>query len=337
MKALLLLLAIMATSMAQAEQVKITLGELNWPLDEPAASFNFDGTTAPALDIHATITDLDLLVSSTGNWRGLLGASINQLLLPDSGIKSIMHTTSPPGGMAQIISSDFSYGNIHFKQRPGVVVGPKKLMKSLCNGGATFCDERPFLRDYGSVLVTSIGNTSVKSIWDLAKPGICFATSGELTEPGSYGRYKRTLFAMAKLERGEEAAQELVDTVYASDRGGRIMHRDVVTELLRDDNCAALLFYHIYMQAEADLPGRLQAFILGGAVDYINPAVGNIRGTQYRVKIVPNYDFGNVDIYDWIRSYRRLITQLHNADEFIEMLDSDEFTNMMPGYWVERP
>jgi len=338
MKKLLFLILMSLSITAIAEQKNISLGELDWPLDRPAASFNFDGVTAPALDIHANISDLDLLVSSTGNWRQLLVESFELIYLPkNTHVNSWMFTTSPPGGLNQIIQSDFSYGNIHFNQRPGIVVGPKRLMVSLCDAGVTQCDERAFLRDFGSVLVTSASNTSVTSIWDLAKPDVCFVTSGELTEPGSYGRYKRTLQAMAELERGPDAAQELVDAVYAKDRGGRIMHRDTVTEMARDNSCAALLFYHIYKQADTDFPGTLKAFTLGGAPSFLEPAPGNIRGTQWHVKIDPEYPLYTTDIYDWINKYTRIKIQQDNAFHFLQMLDSQTFTDMMPGFWVERP
>jgi len=333
MKKILLTLALLLPIIANAGQTLITLGEPDWPLDEPKATFNFDGVTAPALDIHANISDLDLLVSSTGNWRGALNAAVRGIYLPaNQKVKSWMYTTSPPGAAPQITETDFSYGNIHFKQRPIVAIGPKRLMDRLCELGFTHCDAQPFLKDFGSVLVVPADNTSVTSIWDLAKPGVCYATSGELREAGSFSRYKRTLFAMAELERGTAAAQALVDTVYSKDRGGIIMHRDVPYSMI-NDGCASLLFYHIYKQADADLPGKFRAYPLGGATDFLSPAEGNIQGTQWRVMVEQNIDWTQ-----YVLPQIKRAAEIHkNGHRFIMMLDSQAFTDIMPDFWVQRP
>lgn len=312
---------------------------LDWPADAPAGLPDLTEETANRLfDLHGDIAscgDVDLVLSTAGNYHMALRDLWRDVLLPTAGdaIRTWYYTTSPPISPEQIANENVTFGNLALRCTPQVAVGPNGLIQTLIADGVTEGDPIPIIRNRGNVLLVKKGNPRhIRSVWSLARPFVRFVTSNPDTEPGSFGNYSTSLYQIALMDPSPPvpwfSAEDLFDAVFNRDRphpkwlaGGRIHHREVPWSVAFGRADAGMLFYHLALHAVRTFPDRFDIVPLGGTVEDPQPVAGNRIATLFAVRIAG----------DW--TPRQLVARELLLDAFL----SEDFTTILDQAGLDRP
>lgn len=278
---------------------------LDWPRDVPAPTPDLTEPTNNRLaDLHGEIQDcsnMDLVLSTAGNYHMALRDLFRDVLLPGSDIENWYYTTSPPIAVDQIASSVVGFGNLELGCRPMVAVGPRALVDALAArtypDGTTYA-EGPAVRVFnnrGNVILVRRGNPrQIRDVWDLGRPDVTVVTPHPCLETGTFQNYSGTIYNVAANDpagHGGWTAERLFDSIFSSRRpgkwliGARIHHREVPWAIAYGQADAGVIFYHLALDAVRNFPDTFEIVPLGGTVESPQPLPGNQVGAHFAVRI----------------------------------------------------
>ncbi|MFI5332443.1 MAG: substrate-binding domain-containing protein, partial [Desulfobaccales bacterium] len=174
---------------------------LDWPADQGTVIPNLNDPTANLLnDVHAQIASCDLLLSTEGNFHPALKDIWPRYLarFKDQPLVNWLYTTSPPISFEQMTHGVAQVGNLYVKCRPTVAIATRRVIEKLLEAGYTVEPAIPLLQDRGAVILVKKGNPKrIRSVWDLARPGVRLVTPNPALEPGALANYAATLAGIA--------------------------------------------------------------------------------------------------------------------------------------------
>jgi len=317
------------------KQIKLDSNILNWQKNIPATIPNLEGGANLINDLNIRLNRCHLFISTNGNWNMVMSEFINTEFMPDhpylAMYGNIGWTTSPPVSVAHTRDGQLTIGNIKIGCMPSVAVGPKKVIDKLESSGVTVGDRVAIIKNQGNVLLVRKGNPeNIFSVWDIGRPGIRLVTSDLDTEAGSGGNYSNTIYNIAVAQRGVPAATTLFNRIYNNDTvndgdpmymaWGPIMHRGVPQAIKNGDAQVAVVFYHLALQYTRQFPDDFEIIPLGGTVSQPDPLPGNKIAKFFIIQIA------NIDR---INAYY--------ADEFIDAVQDDDFTEILLKHGLVRP
>jgi len=309
---------------------------LSWPTDLTGGGPKLtDKNSNYVMDLHASIKDCDMVLSTSGNYHMALRDLWYDNYLPAmeySGypLRTWFYTTSPPISPKQIKKERVTFSNVRGNCRPQVAVGPRSIMDELVMNGVTASEPVPIIRNRGNVLLVRAGNPkNIQSIWDLAREDVRVGTSNPNSEPGSFGNYSNSIYDIALNDPmgGAYKADQLFNAIFNSSiknkwvAGRRIHHRDVPWLVARKHADVAPIFYHLALYVKRTFPDKFDIVPLGGTVEWPAPLPGNRVGTLFAVKVTG----------DW--TDKQMIAQ----DELINAFQSEVFTQLLETHGIDRP
>lgn len=278
---------------------------LDWPRDVPAPTPDLTEPTSNRLeDLHGEILDcsnMDLVLSTAGNYHMALRDLFRDVLLPSSDIENWYYTTSPPISVDQVANSAVGFGNFELGCRPMVAVGPRATIDALA--ARRFSDGTPYAQgapvriwnNQGNVILVRRGNPRhIRSVWDLGRDDVRVITPHPCLESGTFSNYSGTIYNVALHDAGAPAgwtAERLFDSIFNSDRegkwliGARIHHREVPWAIAYGEADAGVIFYHLALHAVRTFPDEFEIVPLGGTADDPEPLPGNQIGAHFAVRI----------------------------------------------------
>jgi len=311
---------------------------LNWPRDvnpvklpdltEPTANRTFD--------LHASIGECDLVLSTAGNYHMALRDLWYDVFLPrvaasDLILKNWLYTTSPPISLEQIENKHMGTGNFQSQCKPQVAVGPQKLMVKLELYFEDKVDPVSIFKNRGNVILVKKGNPKdIQSIWDLGRDDVRVVTSNPYQEPGSFGNYSNSIYNIALNDSSHppEDAARLFNVIFNNTTvrgkwlsGARIHHKEVPYSIAYGHADAGLLFYHLALHAVRTFPDLFTIVPLGGTVREPAPLPGNKVGELFAVPIIGPWN----------------PTQLDARDKLMRALQTEVFTTILHNHGLDRP
>jgi hypothetical protein len=169
---------------------------LHWPADAKEASPNITELTAnTATDLHGNVGQCDLVLSTAGNYhmalRDLWGLYLAKFPA-GAAPANWFYSTSPPIAAEQITHQQLQLGNISLGCRPSVAVAPKPVIDKLIAAGITEGQPLGVFENRGNVMLVKKGNPKkIRSVWDLAKPGVRVVTPNPEFEKGTFTKLHR--------------------------------------------------------------------------------------------------------------------------------------------------
>ncbi|MHB8453115.1 MAG: substrate-binding domain-containing protein [Acidiferrobacterales bacterium] len=348
-----LCLLFFASAAAQAQLPAIT-GQpyidspklLYWPRDFVSSGPDLTTPTANELnDLHGSVGQCDLVVSSEGNYHMALHELWMQYLkdYPNDG-STRMYTTSPPVSPGQI-SGGVTFGNLKVTCPPQIAVGSMKVMAKLQGLGALDGPPVALYANYGDVILVKKGNPKhIHTVWDLGRPDVRLVTPNPTLEPGAFSNYATTIYEVAALDPNPPSgmtADKLFNSIFNSaspdrdglrdsDRdadipkwlaGARIHHRDEPWSIAYGHADAGVILYHLAKYIKATFPDQFDIVPIGGTVDNPQPLPGNVTGTTYIAKLNGPWTQQQLDARD------------HVWNEYM----SYSFTQMLDQNGLKRP
>jgi len=338
----ILLTSLLINTVTQAEPVitgspKIkNPNALSWPTDLTGGGPKLtDKNSNYVMDLHASIKDCDMVLSTSGNYHMALRDLWYDHYLPAMELagyplRTWFYTTSPPISPKQIKKERVTFSNVRGECRPQVAVGPQSIMDQLSLDGVTNGAPVPILRNRGNVLLVQAGNPkNIQSIWDLGRDDVRVGTSNPDNEPGSFGNYSNSIYDIAFNDPmgGAYKADELFNSIFNSTladkwvAGRRIHHRDVPWLVARNHADVAPIFYHLALYVKRLFPNKFDIVPLGGTVEWPAPLPGNRVATLFAVKITGNW------------SEKQMTAQ----EELINAYQSTLFTQLLEANGIDRP
>ncbi|MEK6748394.1 MAG: substrate-binding domain-containing protein [Pseudomonadota bacterium] len=309
---------------------------LEWPLDGAALQPSLHNPTSNMLyDLHGTLDDSDLVLSTEGNYHMAL-REVWPLVLAkfkDDPLRNALYTTSPPVIFQQLQNGVVQFDNLTLRSNPSVVVANKIVMDKLGAANLIQGDIHPLYQDRGVVILVKYGNPKkITGVFDLGKKGVRLVTPNPELEPGTYQNYCDAIYNIAKsADRPPKkfTAEQLIDTVFngASDdalkwlAGPRIHHRDLPWSVAHGRADAAVILYHVGLHAKRAFPHLFDIVPLGGSVENPQPLPGTKIDTRFVAAIQG----------EW--------TTKQNAAQqaLIETLLSEDFTQALEAHGLRRP
>ena len=310
---------------------------LNWPRDVGPVKLPdlTEKTANRTFDLHASIGECDLVLSTAGNYHMALRDLWYKEFLPRVEargliLKNWFYTTSPPISPDQIMNKHMSTGNFQSQCVPQVAVGPQKLMDRLQQALYTEGDPVSIFKNRGNVILVKKGNPKlIQSIWDLARDDIRVVTSHPTNEPGSFGNYSNSIYniALNDPKHPPTDADRLYNAIFNNSTvrgkwlsGTRIHHREVPYSVAYGHADAGLLFYHLAVHAVRTFPDLFTIVPLGGTVRDPDPLPGNKIGELFAVPIMGPWN----------------TTQKQARDLLMKALQSDVFTTILHNHGLDR-
>jgi len=307
---------------------------LKWPSDLDNSLSDISEATANRLnDIHGTINQCDLLLSSSGNYhmafKNIWDMFLHKKAIPMN-FKNCLYTTTPPIIEKQLLNGGFNIGNLSIQTKPQVAIIPGKLSEVLQQQNLIEDDPLPLIQNKGNVLLVSKNNPKkISSIWDLAKNNVRIATPNPDSEPGTFNNFSHSIFNIANQisDKKSDSADNLFNEIFSSNNktkwicGEKIMHREIPWLIASNFADVAVVFYHLAKHICELFPNQFSIIPLGGSVDKPNPLPGNRIGVLHLVKIKSL----------WTEK------QIQARNAMIEILTSDECTHLLHNCGLERP
>lgn len=309
---------------------------LDWPADQGTVIPNLNDPTANILnDVHAQLTHFDLLLSTEGNFHPALKDIWPQYLakFKDQPLVNWLYTTSPPISYEQLTHGVAQVGNLYVKCRPTVAIASRQVIEKLLKAGYTVEPAIPLLRDRGGVILVKKGNPKrIRSVWDLARPGVRLVTPNPALEPGAFANYAATLAGIAANDpqppQGVSAGR-LVDLIFNGGSrdpekwlaGPRIHHRDLPWSVAFGKADAAIIFYHLGLYTQQTFPDQFDLVPLGGTLTDPQPLKGTVVQPRYIVRLQG----------DWTPR------QKEAREGLVETLLSADFTRVLEKRGLLRP
>lgn len=310
---------------------------LNWPRDvNPVKLPDLTEPTANRIfDLHASIGECDLVLSTAGNYHMALRDLWYDAFLPRAAangiiIRNWIYTTSPPISPDQIANGFMGTSNFQSQCKPQVAVGPQKLMDRL-KPYTTDIGPVSIFKNRGNVILVKKGNPkNIQSIWDLGRDDIRVVTSNPYQEQGSFGNYRDSIYNIALNDPAHppEHATRLFNAIFNNTTvrgkwlsGNRIHHREVPYSIAYGHADAGLLFYHLAVHAVRTFPDLFTIVPLGGTIRDPDPLPGNKIGELFAVRIIGPWN----------------PTQERARELLMEALQTDVFTTILHNHGLDRP
>lgn len=347
---------------AQAEEGPSFPDRINWELDawlpeqddgSPGERLAIPSLTQPyynaVFDFHSTVSaqDTQFVFSTNGNWHLALRRLLDEQFFPANPavLDSYLITTSPPISVAQLDSGRVKVGNIMYVDaQPHMVVAPGRVLNAIEESGRVLGERIPIITTFGNVILKRRGDDSISTFWDLRniEPGR-FASS-DPSEGGSYNNYRNSVIniALANPRSPELSAEEVeqeaanLQALLFDTKGvatiGPPMHRSVPHMIATGQADAGLFFLHLAVTTMRENPGVFTAVYLSEETlsEADDPEVLARGQVPLEGNQVPNFAV--------IRTTEDLDqTQRAVRENFIDALQSDEFTTILTEVGLRRP
>lgn len=241
---------------------------LNWPperarIAEAEPAWSQAGSNV-CLDFHGDPRRARLVVFSDGNHHMALEECLQRFLAAHPAAEDVFYATTPPAVLlAWLESGSLHVGNLCLSLRPHVFISPPKILDRVVAAGHAH-RHVPFMRSRGNMLLVRKGNPkAIRTLVDLARPGVRLFLSNPKTETASHEVYAESLRGLAHAQRVTpdfiDAGAERV--VY----GERIHHREAPQALADGRADAALLYYHLALRYTRIFPEHFEMVPLDGA------------------------------------------------------------------------
>ncbi|MDA8172884.1 MAG: substrate-binding domain-containing protein [Nitrospiraceae bacterium] len=315
---------------------------LDWPSERGGQEPSLGEPTANLVnDLHAGISQCDMVLSTSGNYHMALGELWDLYLKgfpADAPLRNWLYTTSPPIAKLQITNGLVRFGNFLASCRPQVAVGPEGLIDSLAAAGFTTGGVLRICRSRGNVILVGKGNPKgIFTPWDLGRRGVRLMTPNPATEAGSFRLYASSIYHIAlcdKVSRPQGmtakdlTAKSLFDAIFNGAGGGprkwlcgrRIHHREIPWSIAYGKADAGVIFYHLARHAKAVFPDLFDVVPLGGTAEEPAPLPGNHSETLYAVRIKG----------DWSRRQR------YATERLMELFRSRRLTSILKRHGLAR-
>ncbi len=308
---------------------------LDWPTDRPAGNPDITEPTANrALDLHADIADCDMVLSTAGNHHMALRELWYDVYLKDyvPGLRNWYYTTTPPVAQEQIANQILTLSNFTGRCRPQVAVGPAPTMTALQSAGVTDGAPQAIWKNRGNVILVKKGNPrNVRSIWDLGRDSVRVVTPNPTKERNSFENYRDTIYnvaANAPAPPAGQTAEQLFNNVFNNPdkpnkwlAGSRTHHRELPWSVAYGRADAAVIFYHLALDAVRTFPDLFEIVPLGGTAANPQPLPGNRIGQHFAVRINGTWN----------------PTQLNARDQLMNAFASPAFTDILLRNGFTRP
>jgi hypothetical protein len=309
---------------------------LAWPTDRGDVQPNLNDPTANTLhDFHGELSSCDMVFSTEGNYYPALRDiwPVYLAKFNNDPLKNSFYTTSPPVFTQQAQNGMLQFGNLYATCRPQLAAGSMKAIKKLQDAGLTVGDPIPFYRDRGNVILVKKGNPKkIKSVWDLARADVHYASPNPTLEPGAFGNYVGTIYGIAENDAKHPknmSPEALINAIFNNTRhvphkwlaGARIHHRDVPWLVAYGKADAGVILYHLALYTQHAFPEQFDIVPLGGTIHDPQPLAGSVTSVRYLVRVKG----------DWNSRQRQA------TDTLIETLLSEKFTNVLVSRGLARP
>lgn len=243
------------------------MSSLNWPPErariaaaEPAWSQTGSNV---CLDFHGDPRRARLVVFSDGNHHMALEECLQRFLTAHPTVEDVFYVTTPPAVLlAWLEAGSLHVGNLCLSLRPHVFISPPKILDRVVAAGHA-SRHVPFMRSRGNVLLVRKGNPKgIRTLADLARPGVRLFLSNPKTETASYEVYVESLKGLARTQG--VAPGFLDDGTERIVYGERIHHREAPQALADDRADAALLYYHLVLRYTRIFPEHFDMVPLDG-------------------------------------------------------------------------
>ena len=187
--------------------------DLIWPPERPrAAASGSEWSQARSnlcLDFHGDPANAQLVVFSDGNHHMALAECVEAFVRRSPGLHEVFYTTTPPSVyLAMLRTGELTLGNLTLRVRPNVVIGPRDVVERLHAEGETGAPVA-FARSRGNAYLVRAGNPKgIRGVADLLRPDVVPFMSNPETESASYGVYRETMLATARMQGLDVGALE---------------------------------------------------------------------------------------------------------------------------------
>ena len=197
--------------------------DLIWPPERPrVAAPGSEWSQARSnlcLDFHGDPASAQLVVFSDGNHHMALAECVEAFVRRNPGLHEVFYTTTPPSVyLAWMRTGELNLGNLTLRVRPNVVIGPRDIVERLHAEGETGAPVA-IARSRGNAYLVRAGNPKgIQGVADLLRSDVIPFISNPDTEAASYGVYRKTMLATARM-RGLDVGA-LGAAVVGGGRGG---------------------------------------------------------------------------------------------------------------------
>ena len=242
--------------------------DLIWPPERPrVAAPGSEWSQARSnlcLDFHGDPASAQLVVFSDGNHHMALAECVEAFVRRSPGLHEVFYTTTPPSVyLAMLRTGELNLGNLTLRVRPNVVIGPREVVERLHAEGETGAPVA-FARSRGNAYLVRAGNPKgIRGVADLLRPDVIPFMSNPDTEAASYGVYRETMLATARI-RGLDVGPlerrlsgeggEYGPIVF----GERIHHREAPQALADRKADVAMVYYHLALRYTRIFPGKFE-------------------------------------------------------------------------------
>ena len=152
------------------------------------------------LDFHGDPANTQLVVFSDGNHHMALAECVEAFVRRSPGLHEVFYTTTPPSVyLALLRTGELNLGNLTLRVRPNVVIGPRDVVERLHAEGKTGAPVA-FARSRGNAYLVRAGNPKgICGMADLLRLDVTSFMSNPDTEAASYGVYRETMLATARI------------------------------------------------------------------------------------------------------------------------------------------
>ena len=239
--------------------------DLIWPAERPRAvvpgSEWSQARSNVCLDFHGDPANAQLVVFSDGNHHMALAECVEAFVRRSPGLHEVFYTTTPPSVyLALLRTGELTLGNLTLRVRPNVVIGPRDVVERLYAEGETG-PPVAFARSRGNAYLVRAGNPKgIRGVADLLRLDVVPFMSNPDTEAASYGVYRETMLATARIRWVDVGALErrLSGEDGAIVFGERIHHREAPQALADGEADVAMVYYHLALRYVRVFPGEFE-------------------------------------------------------------------------------
>ena len=242
--------------------------DLIWPAERPRAAVPgsewSQARSNLCLDFHGDPASAQLVVFSDGNHHMALAECVESFVRRSPGLHEVFYTTTPPSVYLTLLrTGELSLGNLTLRVRPNVVIGPRDVVERLHAEGETGVPVA-FARSRGNAYLVRAGNPKgIRGVADLLRPDVVPFMSNPDTEAASYGVYRETMLATARIRGVDVGALERRLSGEAGEGGAivfgeRIHHREAPQALADGKADVAMVYYHLALRYVRVFPGEFE-------------------------------------------------------------------------------
>ena len=193
-----------------------------------------------------------------------LAECVEAFVRRNPGLHEVFYTTTPPSVyLTWMRTGELNLGNLTLRMRPNVVIGPRDVVERLHAEGETGAPVA-FARSRGNAYLVREGNPKgIRGVADLLRPDVIPFVSNPDTEAASYGVYRETMLAMARIRGLDVGALERPLSWEAGEGGAilfgeRIHHREAPQALADGRADTAMVYYHLALRYVRIFPGEFE-------------------------------------------------------------------------------